>query len=97
MFDTKSRYAKLEVATWTDPDGRQLRYVRRRFLPQGSAQPTLVEVTVQAVDRIDLLTSRTLGDGEQSWRVCDANDAMNPFELFEERDGVIRVAVPQFN
>lgn len=96
MFDTRSRYAKLQVAVWTDADGREIRYVRRRFLPRGADQPTLAEVTTQPVDRLDLLASRTLGDGEQAWRVCDANDAMNPFELFDELDGHVRVAVPQF-
>lgn len=96
MFDSKSRYASLPIATHVDSAGETIRYVRRRFLPQGGEQPLLAEVTVQAVDRLDLLTARTLGDPEQSWRVCDANDCMNPFELFDECDGVVRVTVPQF-
>ena len=32
-------------------------------------------------DRLDLITARTLGDPEQFWRVCDANDALDPAEL----------------
>lgn len=96
MFDSKSRYAAIETATYTDAGGRQVRYVRRRFLPQGSTQQTLTEVPVVQGDRLDLLAARTLGDPEQYWRICDANDAMNPFELYDEADDMVRVAVPQF-
>ena len=96
MFDAKSRYASLPVADYVDAHGETIRYVRRRFLPHGHEQPLLAEVTVQPADRLDLLTARTLGDPEQAWRVCDANDAMNPLELFDECEGTVRVALPQF-
>ena len=96
MFDSKSRYAGLEVGTHTTKDGREIRHVRRRFLPRGSEQPVLTEVTVKQGDRLDLICARTLGDPEQFWRICDANDAMNPFELAEDNDDLIRVAIPQF-
>jgi hypothetical protein len=36
-----------------------------------------------------------LGDSEQFWRVADANNAMNPFDLTAEPGKTIRVAVPQ--
>lgn len=97
MFDSGSRYASIEVATIVEPGGRRVAYVRRRFLPQGRTLPTLVEVVVEQADRLDLITARTLGDPEHFWRVCDANDAMNPFELTaDEAVGrFIRVPVPQ--
>ena len=34
-------------------------------------------------DRLDLITARTLGDPEQFWRICDANDALDPDDLAE--------------
>jgi hypothetical protein len=97
MFDPASRYASIEVATVIEPGGRNVAYVRRRFLPQGRYLPTLVEVVVEQADRLDLITARTLGDPEHFWRVCDANDAMNPFELTEDEavGRLIRVPVPQ--
>jgi hypothetical protein len=97
MFDPASRYASIEVATIVEPSGRNVAYVRRRFLPQGRSLPTLVEVVVEQADRLDLITARTLGDPEHFWRVCDANDAMNPFELTaDEAIGrFVRVPVPQ--
>lgn len=96
MFDTKSRYYNIETGFATLPDGRSVTYVRRRFLPAGSKMPLLVEVTVNEGDRLDFITSRTIGDPEQFWRVCDANDAMNPEEITAEIGQKLRVPVPQF-
>jgi len=95
MFDTSSRYARIENATYTTPDGRVVAYVRRRFLPQGRVMPLLVEVTVTDADRLDLITARTLGDPEQFWRVCDANDTMNPGALTDQVGRMVRVPVPE--
>lgn len=84
-----------EVATYTTQDGQDIAYVRRRFLPRGKDRALLVEVMVSESDRLDLITSRTLGDPLQFWRVADANDAMDPFDLISEPGRTIRVAVPQ--
>ena len=95
MFDTSSRYYRLETATYVTSDERSIRYVRRRFLRQGGSLPLLVEVTLAEGDRLDLITAHTLGDPEQFWRVADANDAMNPFELTGEPGETLRIPVPQ--
>jgi len=95
MFEPTSRYYSLETATYAAPDGRVVAYKRRRFLPQGEGMPLLVEVTVTGGDRLDLIAARTLGDPEQFWRVCDANDAMNPLDLTAELGRTLRVPVPQ--
>jgi hypothetical protein len=95
MFDPTSRYAQLETAELADTDGRRIAYVRRRFLPQGRLMQLLAEVTVEPGDRLDLITSRVLGDPEHFWRVCDANDAMDPFELTDEVGRALRVPVPE--
>jgi hypothetical protein len=95
MFEHTSRYARIETAVHEMPDGRTVSYVRRRFLPQGGRLPLLVEVTVTDGDRLDLITHRTLGDGEQFWRVADANNAMNPFDLTKEAGTRVRVPIPQ--
>jgi hypothetical protein len=95
MLDPTSRYASIETATITLSDGRVVAYKRRRFLPRGEDLPLLVEVTVTQGDRLDLITARTIGDPEQFWRVCDANNAMNPTDLTDEPGAVVRVPVPQ--
>jgi hypothetical protein len=99
MFDPTSRYAKLGISTLTvmGPDGqsRDIRYVQRRFLPQaGDAGTTIVEHTVTQGDRLDNITARYIGDPTQFWRVCDANEVMDPAELTEEVGHRIRIAMP---
>lgn len=94
MFDYTSRYYNLANATYTAPGGREVAYKIRRFLP-AAALPLLAEVTVMQGERLDLVTYRTLGDPLQFWRIADANDAINPFELEEPPGRTLRVPVPQ--
>ncbi|MFN2183935.1 MAG: hypothetical protein ACK2UU_08080 [Anaerolineae bacterium] len=96
MFEPTSRYDPIEEATYEDPNRGHIRYKRRRFLPQGEAMPLLVEVTAGVDDRLDLIAARTLSDAEQYWQVCDANNAMNPFDLTAEPGRLLRVPLPQF-
>jgi hypothetical protein len=81
MFETTSRYAGVETTTHTDADGREVVYVRRRFVPPRESLQKLAETRVQQSDRIDLVAARTLGDPEQFWRICDANGALDPYTL----------------
>ena len=96
MFDHTSRYYNLETATYTTSDGKSIAYKRRRFLPQGKDLPLLLETRVEQSDRLDLIAHRTIGDPEQFWRICDANNAMNPFDLTEEPGNTLRVPIPQY-
>ena len=96
MFTPRSRYYTIATATHEDEHGRSATYVRRRFLPRGERMPVLVEEEVTEGDRLDLITARTLGDPEQFWRVCDANNALNPADLMADTGRRIRVPIPQF-
>ena len=95
-FDHRSRYAELaaQPAVYVDARGREIPYVRRRFLPQGRRIPTLNEIAVGPGERLDLLATRAVGDPQQFWRLCDANDAMNPFDLLAESGPSLRVPLP---
>lgn len=97
MFDRSSRYANSETTTLevTGPDGtvREVRYVRRRFIPSAANSTVVVEHTVAAGERLDNLTARYLGDPAQFWRVCDTNGAMDPKEL-EVTGRSIKIAMP---
>ncbi len=97
MFDPTSRYAKCEIATLNiaGPDGttREVRYVRRRFIPPAEGMTVVVEHTVIQGERLDNTTAQYLGDPTQFWRLCDANDVMNPEEL-EEIGRSVKIAVP---
>jgi hypothetical protein len=94
MFDSKSRYYPLETATHKK-DGKSIAYKRRRILPKGEDLPLLTEAKVEQSDRLDLIVDRTIGDSEQFWRVCDANEAMDPAELTAEPGKWLKVPVPQ--
>jgi hypothetical protein len=95
MFDPTSRYFSIETVSRTQPDGRVVAYKRRRFLPRGEALPLLAELRVGQGERLDVLTARALGDPEQYWRVCDANNAMYPPDLVAAPQQRLRVPVPQ--
>ena len=95
MFEPTSRYYMLEDATYTTPDGREIAYKRRRFLPQAETLPLLREVEVGIDDRLDLIAATNLGDPLLFWQICDANNALDPFDLVSEIGRVLRVATPQ--
>jgi hypothetical protein len=101
MFDPTSRYVAIPTVSVSIPDGqggtREVRYVRRRFVPQAAGMAQLAVHTLVQGDRLDTITHQYLGDPTQSWRVCDANTAMNPTDLTSEADigRPIIVAVPQ--
>jgi hypothetical protein len=84
MFPVTSRYYNIEIATLQISDGRTVSYLRRRFLPDGTRAIALAEHTVVQGDRLDNVTARYLGDPEQFWLVCDANNAMRPDDLTDE-------------
>lgn len=98
MFDTNSRYYKINDATLTirDSDGkeRKIVYKRRRFIPSTEGTTTLVEHAVVQGERLDNITARYLGDPTLFWRICDANLILNPDELTAESGSLIKIALP---
>ena len=95
MFEPSSRYHGIEERELKTPEGRVITYKRRRLLPPGESLPVLSEVPVKQGDRLDLITARTLGDPEQFWRICDANDVLDPLELTDVPWRRIRIPLPQ--
>lgn len=95
MFEQDSRYSDVETATLDKPDGSRISYKRRRFLRPAERSVSVAEIVVTEGQRVDLIASSTLGDPELFWRICDANNAMNPFELTEKIGSTLSVAVPQ--
>ncbi len=89
MFHPNSRYANLPTATLVDASGRELAYVRRRFVPAPASDG--LEHTVTQGDRLDNVSARTIGDPELFWRLCDANAATRPAELTETVGRKLRI------
>jgi hypothetical protein len=94
-FAANSRYAATETATHTMPDGREVVYLRRRFVPSPENFALLLEHFVVDGERLDVLTARYIGDPEQFWRVCDANRALLPDDLTAAAGSVIRITLPE--
>jgi hypothetical protein len=95
QFAPTSRYASIEKATYVRPDGTPVVYLRRRFLPPGDRFTVLLEHTVKDGERLDNIAALYLGDPEQSWRLCDANDAMRPEELTEKPGTTLNITLPE--
>jgi hypothetical protein len=89
----RSRYADSEQLVRREADGRLARYLAARILPQGStvAQGATVPVAAGEVDRLDLFVYRQLGNAMLAYRVCDANDAIDPLTLCETAGSLLRV------
>jgi hypothetical protein len=96
VFDPQSRYYAIAESTIAENDTTTIRYKRRRFLPEGKDMTLITGITVTEGERLDTIAARTLGNPLLFWRVCDANDAMNPRELTETPGRVLRVAVPRY-
>ncbi len=95
LYPTSSRYHGLAIAEATLEDGRTVRYLRRRFLPDPENFVTYLEYRVTDGDRLDNLAARFLGDPLASWRIADANRAMRPEELVEETGRIIDFTLPE--
>ena len=96
MLEHTSRYYDTKTGTFIMPDGREVTYLRRRFLPQGDEFQIAMEISIDQGVRLDQITAQTLGDPEQFWRICDANNAMNPADLTDRIGAVLKIPLPKF-
>jgi len=94
MFDSTSRYASLETSTIKLADGTEVSFVKRRFIPQADTLQIIGQTKTVQGDRMDTVTARTLGEPLSFWRVADANEAMDPFDLVDEIDRTLNIPMP---
>lgn len=94
QFPPNSRYHAIPLARVTAPDGREIVYLRRRFIPAPEQFTTLQEHRVVQGDRLDTLAATYLGDPEAFWQLCDANGALRPEELLELPGRRLRITLP---
>jgi hypothetical protein len=80
-YPPDSRYAQTQTITKTLQDGRTVTYLRRRFIPDTAALPTLAWYDMGAIDRLDTLAATYYGDSQVWWRIADANAVSDPDEL----------------
>jgi hypothetical protein len=94
-FAYTSRYYGFETATLETVDHRFQVYLKRRFLPPSDRFALLQEHVVSQDERLDNVAAQHLGDPEQFWKLCDANDAMRPEELVERIGRRLRITLPE--
>ncbi len=95
LFPQTCRYHGTETAKLTTAEGKEIIYLKRRFLPQGNSLALIQEHAVEQEDRLDNITAKYLGDPEQFWRICDANNAMNPADMTKEIGRRLRITMPE--
>lgn len=95
LFPPTSRYHTIETATLPTPDGREVAYLKRRFVPAPDRLALLQEHLVVQGDRLDNITARYYNDPLQFWRLCDANAAMNPPDLTAVIGRWLRITLPE--
>jgi hypothetical protein len=87
------RYDGATPASWTGPDGVTVNWLIPPILEPGptgsSAQTTTVRP--EEVNRLDLIAARVLGQAGLAWRLAEANDAMDPFDLCRDAGTVLRL------
>lgn len=95
MFPITSRYYAVQIVTRETPEGKEVAYLRRRFVPPPERFELLAEHTVTEGERLDNIAAKYLGDPEQFWRLCDANGALRPEELIETVGRRLRITLPE--
>jgi hypothetical protein len=78
MIDKKSRYAKLPTAEIPGPDGEMHKIIELRETPRTGGFFYAIPV---AGERLDHLAHRYYRDAHKFWRICDASEYLDPFDV----------------
>ena len=95
QFAITSRYYSTATCTLVTPSGKTVVYLMRRFLPSANNFATFQVYTVTQADRLDNIANKFLGDPLAFWRICDANNVMQPEELTQNPGRQIRLTLPE--
>lgn len=78
MIDRKSRYRTTPVLTVDDGRGARHPLLDLRETPATAA---VLRIVPTDSDRLDLLAWRYYRDPTRFWHICDAADALDPFDV----------------
>ncbi len=95
LFPPGSRYHTIETTTFKSTDGKEIIHLKRRFVPAPDRLALLQEHIVVEADRLDNITALYLSDPLLFWRICDANNAMNPPDLTVAIGRRLRITMPE--
>ena len=94
-FPPNSRYAAVEVVVHTEPGGREIAHLRRRFCPDPDQLVQISSHTVTQGERLDRISAQEIGDPLQFWQIADANRAVRPAALTERLGRRLRITLPE--
>jgi len=94
VFPANSRYQNIDTSKLVLPDGSEIVYLQRRFLPLPESLAVMQIYQVTEGDRLDNIAAKFIGDPEQFWRIGDANGEMRPQALTEVIGRQLRIAFP---
>ena len=97
-FPINSRYHGISTAEHVDPNGRKRVYLKRRFLPSTSAGQQIAEHIVREHERLDHIAHQHFLDSTLFWRLCDANEAVDPDDLLvplNEKPRRLKITLPE--
>ena len=92
-FPPTSRYYGIDTLTITQA-GRQITYLKRRFLPSPDLFSVLQLHTVTDGERLDNIAANFMDDPTVFWRIADPNAAMNPFALTAKPGRILKITLP---
>jgi hypothetical protein len=76
--DDNSRYANTGTYIGTDTNGRQVEGFELRPVPTTTG---FFYFTPSGADRLDLIANTFYHDPRKFWRICDASDQLDPFDV----------------
>jgi hypothetical protein len=91
MINYRSRYYTISDTSYISANGIHIIYKSRRFLPQADTIPSNSSHALREGERLDWVAAQRLGDPLMSWQIADANNAMNPSELSNIPEEIIRI------
>lgn len=94
MISPNSRYVGVAQGVYVAEDGREIPYIRRRFIPPPEQYALLHEHEVVEGERPDTLSAGEFGDPDQFWRICDANAVIDPHDLTRTPGTRVRITLP---
>ena len=85
MIGKRSRYARTPTLELRAPDGQRRVIIDLRDVPAPAARHVHVPAPGE---RLDHLAQRYYRDPRRFWRIADASDELDPFELVEPGVGL---------
>ncbi len=86
MIDKRSRYARTATTEVIARDGEKRVLVDLREI----VDPPIAQVhVVGPIDRIDTLAARFYREPRRYWRIADASDELDPFEVVAAGEGLL--------